>query len=411
MTTEKNKPEHFKRRILLAVAGGSPAILTETLYALAKETNPPYLPTEIHIITTTKGRQSLQPLLGKNSKISALAQDYGYGLELPNIPEGNIHVITDVSGKPLFDITTAADNESAADKITNKVRELTKDDTASLYVSIAGGRKTMSYYLGYAMSVFGRVQDRMSHVLVDDKYMSEDFYYPTPQPQMCKPFKGESFDASQVTVKLGELPFIRLRDGLTDDLLNKENISYSDIIEIAQRQLRPIKVELRYKSERKGKPWQLLCSGSEITGLNNAELAVYVWLLQRHKMTRADKLHFNRRPNNEKLAKEFLAVYEQLFGEYNGGFTKAFRALVEDDDGRKKEGMTGKYFSPKKTNINQCLTSSLGISGAKNYIIIDEIHKASGETESDRTYIALPPNLQPDDIHLPSHLCNIDETS
>jgi hypothetical protein len=228
---------------------------------------------------------------------------------------------------------------------------------------------------------------------------------------MFKPFSGEPFDASQVTVKLGELPFIRLRDGLTDDLLNGKDISYSKIIEIAQRQLRPIKVELRYTPERKGKPWQLLCSGSEITGLNNAELAIYVWLLQRHKMTPEDKLHFNRRPNNEKLAQAFLAVYQQLFGEYNGGFTKVFRALVEDDDGRKKEGITGKYFSPKKTNINQYLIRSLGASGAKKYIIIDEIHKASEETDSDCTYIALPPSLQPDDIHLPSHLCNTTKTS
>lgn len=54
----------------------------------------------------------------------------------------------------------------------------------------------------------------------------------------------------------------------------------------------------------------------------------------------------------------------------------------------------------KSYNINQYLTKSLGVSGAKNYIIIDENHKA----------ITLPPSLQPDDIHLPSRLCNTDET-
>jgi CRISPR-associated protein (TIGR02584 family) len=399
MNTTKTQPEDFKRRVLLAVAGGSPAILTETLYALTQTSQPAYLPTEIHIITTAGVYAGLkEKLLGTTGKIQALCADYHF--PYPTFSEDQICRITDKNGQYLNDITTEADNETAADFITNKVRELTQDDAASLYVSIAGGRKTMSYYLGYAMSVFGRIQDRMSHVLVDDRYMSADFYYPTPQTQMMQPFKGKPFDASQVSIMLGELPFIRLRDGLTDDFLNDKTKSYSDIIKIAQRQLRPIKVELRYTPERKAKPWQLLCSGSEITGLNNAELAIYVWLLQRHKNEQTDKLHFNRRPNNEKLAQAFLAVYKQLFGEFNGGFTKAFRALVEDDDGRKKEGITGKYFSPKKTKINHILVKSLSVSGAANYTIIEAM-------ADDCTYMGLPSSLQQDDIHLPSHLYEI----
>ncbi|WMP16500.1 CRISPR-associated ring nuclease Csm6 [Thiothrix lacustris] len=397
MTTEKNQPEHFDRRILLAVAGSSPAILTETLYALAKETNPPYLPTEIHIITTIKGRQSLQPLLGENNKIRALAQDYG--LVLPDILESNIHVITDSSGKPLFDITTAAENESAADLITAKVRKLTEDNTASLYVSIAGGRKTMSYYLGYAMSVFGRVQDRMSHVLVDDKYMSADFYYPTPQPQMFKPFSGEPFDASQVPVKLGELPFIRLRDGLTDDLLNKQDLSYSHIIEIAQRQLNPVRVEVRLATSSKGNRWELLCSNTLITGLNKAEFALYVWMLKRHKNGNTPDVQFNLRKDNEALATELLDVYCLLFGKNSGGYSKAYRALVQDDDGRNKEGITSKYFSPKKTNINKYLHEFLPTSGAQYYAITDLTEK-----ETNRTHYYLPKALQADDIYLPHSL-------
>ena len=50
--TTKTQPEDFNRRVLLAVAGGSPAIVTETLYALTQTSIPAYLPTEIHIITT-----------------------------------------------------------------------------------------------------------------------------------------------------------------------------------------------------------------------------------------------------------------------------------------------------------------------------------------------------------------------
>jgi CRISPR-associated protein (TIGR02584 family) len=50
----------------------------------------------------------------------------------------------------------------------------------SLHVSIAGGRKTMGFYAGYALSLYGRAQDRMSHVLVDEKFEKGiNFYYPS----------------------------------------------------------------------------------------------------------------------------------------------------------------------------------------------------------------------------------------
>ena len=48
----------YNRRILLAVTGLSPQILTETLYALGVvpgKGNTPFVPTEVHLITTTQG--------------------------------------------------------------------------------------------------------------------------------------------------------------------------------------------------------------------------------------------------------------------------------------------------------------------------------------------------------------------
>ncbi len=65
-----------------------------------------------------------------------------------------------------------ADNAAVADFITEEVREITADPNASLHVSIAGGRKTMGFYVGYALSLFGRAQDRLSHVLVPPAFES-----------------------------------------------------------------------------------------------------------------------------------------------------------------------------------------------------------------------------------------------
>jgi CRISPR-associated protein (TIGR02584 family) len=61
------------------------------------------------------------------------------------------------------------------------VRELTADPDCAIHASIAGGRKTMGFYLGYALSLFGRPQDRLSHVLVSSPFESnQNFFYPLP---------------------------------------------------------------------------------------------------------------------------------------------------------------------------------------------------------------------------------------
>jgi len=48
----------YPRRILLAVTGLSPQVVTETIYALGVAAEPgvaPFVPTEIHLITTESG--------------------------------------------------------------------------------------------------------------------------------------------------------------------------------------------------------------------------------------------------------------------------------------------------------------------------------------------------------------------
>ena len=50
--------DKYPRRVLLAVTGLSPQIVTETLYALAVESRPTWIPTEIRIITTRRGEEN-----------------------------------------------------------------------------------------------------------------------------------------------------------------------------------------------------------------------------------------------------------------------------------------------------------------------------------------------------------------
>jgi CRISPR-associated protein (TIGR02584 family) len=348
MTTEKNQPEHFNRRILLMVAGHSPAIITETLYALPANQKP----TEIHIITTASGKEKLKTqLLGEHNVIHQLCKEYD--IPIPLFDKSHIYVIAK-QGEELEDTQTEVENEIAADFITAKVRELTKESDCSIHVSIAGGRKTMTYYLGYALSVFGRIQDRMSHVLVEDDYAVNEFFYPTKQSSFMTSRKKEAFDAKDVKVMLGELPFIRLRDGLTDDLLNKD-LSYSDIIEIAQRQLSPISVRVVYGSEEE--ETKLYCGGEEIK-LPPAQLALYVWMLQRHK-ERKPAVTFTDKITKAALAKDFKAVYAEL-SKQSGHYDNAKESV---------KSMDTDYFGAPRTNINKKLNTTLGKPKAQAYLL------------------------------------------
>src|SRR2546427_12173331 len=52
-----HSPQTFPRRLLLAVTGLSPQVVTETLYALTQKVSPAFVPTEIHLLTTAEGAE------------------------------------------------------------------------------------------------------------------------------------------------------------------------------------------------------------------------------------------------------------------------------------------------------------------------------------------------------------------
>src|SRR4030065_1939644 len=135
------KHADFPRRVLLAVTGLTPQVVTETLYALAVDAAQPWVPTEIHLVSTAEGakRARLSLLDPATGQFHALCRDYGLG----NIafPPENVHIIANAAGQPLTDIRTPEDNTQAADCLLGHVRKLCAADTTALHVSIAGGRK------------------------------------------------------------------------------------------------------------------------------------------------------------------------------------------------------------------------------------------------------------------------------
>jgi CRISPR-associated protein (TIGR02584 family) len=236
------KPSEYSKRILLAVSGLTPQIVTETIYALAMRTEDPFVPTEIHLLSTNEGAKRARLLLLSDNPgwFHRLCEDYDlHGIEFP---EHNIHVVCGRDGKPMDDIRTAEDNQCAADCITEHVRLLTGDPDSALHVSLAGGRKTMGFYAGYALSLFGRSQDRLSHVLAPSDYeFATDFFYPSATRRVIEGKDKKPLDAAEAKLMLAEIPVVSMRHGLPNSLLEGSS-SYSDVVQAANEAIGPIEL-------------------------------------------------------------------------------------------------------------------------------------------------------------------------
>lgn len=349
-------PHQYEKRILLAVSGMSPQILTETLYAIAvAEKETPFIPTEIHLISTSEGarRAILQLLNPKDGQFHQLCQDYGLtGIEFS---EQNVYAISDKNGDSLNDIKTPENNEDAADFITEIVSQLTRDENAALHVSIAGGRKTMGYYLGYALSLYGRVQDRLSHVLVSENYEGlRDFFYPTRESNLI--YKGENpLDTSKAKVMLAEIPFVRLRSGLPEHLLNgkagfSESIALARSFDVTPQLTIDLKLRCFYANSVQIK-------------MSSVNFAFYLWMIKQTVKQKQTLPRSSKKEENDIFIECFLTVYEKYSSESEMDKVKA---------GFETDGMTGNWISERMTAVKKSFERALGQNAARLYCIKTE---------------------------------------
>ena len=135
-----SRPASYPRRILVSTLGLAPQILTETLYCLAKMKKEPFVPGEIHVITTSDGaRRAYECLLAPQfAKLAQLECDHNIPGLSDALDETRIHVIATSFGGYLDDIDSAEDNAATADLITGLIRTLAADTDCALHVSIAG---------------------------------------------------------------------------------------------------------------------------------------------------------------------------------------------------------------------------------------------------------------------------------
>lgn len=205
--------------VLLALMGTSPAVLSETVWALARE-KPAFIPDRIVAITTTTGRNAIRELLFESGGWDRLVSVIGRRFDVEGklkfgLAADSVRCIPDASGRrDLDDISTAQDNNAAADFIMRTVREFTEDPDSKVIASLAGGRKTMSALMMSCMTLLGRAQDKLCHVLVNPPFESavlEPIFLFPEKGVKHKTAGGKMVSADLARIELIEVPFVRAR--------------------------------------------------------------------------------------------------------------------------------------------------------------------------------------------------------
>lgn len=357
------------KEVLVCVAGATPQIITETLYALANK-NPPVYINEIYIITTAVGKKLIEENLLKKGILNKLLDDYN--LPSIKIDENSIIVIKDRNGFEIDDIRNESESEATGDLITSVIRKLTKDPGIRLHCSIAGGRKTMSFYLGSALQFYGRPWDRLYHVLVSPEFESNPEFYYKPKDNYiikCRLPDGSFVErnTSQAKIEITELPYIRLREKLT---LHEK--TFKELIEETQKEIdtATLQPEIRVNFKKR-----LINIAGKSIQLHPFLLAIYATFLNQKFNCNNEKnctscidcyfslVELTREPLAEKLAEFYGRLYD--FDQYEK------IAMLNKIKNQLHIDTLRSYIS----KINRHISNSLGNDALASYCIIKSIRK------------------------------------
>lgn len=233
-----------EKTVLVALVGMSPAVLTETVYALATQ-SPAVVPERIVVLTTTGGRDAVvrtlltPPKPGSNTPWGHFAMEMvRRGLDPDGrlrFGEADIHCIPSAKRDYLGDVASREDNALLADFLLDELRRHTENPSTRVVASIAGGRKTMSALLLSCMTLLARRQDSACHVLVSPPYdnprLSPPFLF--PEERLSHTLDGKKHPSSKARIDLIDVPFVKIRGWYANRHRNSPP-GYSDLVAHAQ---------------------------------------------------------------------------------------------------------------------------------------------------------------------------------
>lgn len=276
--------------VLIAVTGMSPAVLTETVWALAHEPQP-VIPDEIYTITTTGGRDAIQRQLFSTDQIwqqlrcSLLGsscdsdQRLTFSADAPN----TIVASQKAGGTRQFldRIDSEKQNFALADTILDELwKHTAKPDRGPIVISIAGGYKSMSALMMACFSLLGDTCDRITHVLVGAPYDHPKlgFYFPK-QKKGVLTLDAATYSAEDADITLFDIPWVPFGKLFEKNLRNKP-ASYSDLVTRLRSQLPidPVRPDYRWDEQRH---CGVITCGESIYEVHGKPAALFVFLLAR----------------------------------------------------------------------------------------------------------------------------------
>lgn len=224
--------------VLISVVGMTPAVLTETIWALYQE-RPELLPDEVVVYTTEMGAKGLETIKEPVGEEPAIWQQLSERVGKPGMLLRSC-IFKDRNDVPLKDIVSGADQQLVADQLLHEIRGFKSElgDSCRLVASIAGGRKSMSALMYAAMSLGGDAGDIITHVLADERASDcQDFFFPEQEKQaLCTRHGGQPFAAAEVRLELAEIPFVPLR-ALVGEAVSSARGSFATLVNRARQRV------------------------------------------------------------------------------------------------------------------------------------------------------------------------------
>lgn len=353
----------MKKHILITLCGISPAVVTETVFVLARRGDPP---DKVIVITTQVGAEALKEELFDSGIWKSLTDVLQHKISLV-LNHDHCRLLPDEGGNAT-DITDTRSVDRAANFILDVLRQYTENPDVRVTFSIAGGRKSMTAVGALCMSLLGRADDRLCHILVnppfDDPTLTPKFYFPV-SGQTYTTREGKCVNAAGAVLELSELPFVRCRY-LIETQLKRLSGDYSQMVALANRNAAQLELPTRLELD----PAELLvCVGARQFSLQFQMFLLY-WMLAERKIANRDFLY-----NAKDLCEEFIDFIEQARAVMPPKFCYQCLSLMEP--GKIREQTLHKRISdlgaelkkhglPKALMPTQCRgTYGLGIDGAQ----------------------------------------------
>jgi len=334
------------KNILIVVSGLTPQVVSETLFCLCVQKNIPLH--EIYIVTTIEGKKNIKEyyfnnrVTGKKEGPFNLRQEISdmcklYKITPPVFSETSKYIIiADEETLQMPDVRTDNENRLFPNLISNFIRKKSGENNTTLYCSLSGGRKTMSAYMGFALSIYARENDKLYHVLADDRFEKTGKFYPH------KKDNGDS-------LVLSEVPFLRLRNILADKI-DIEHKSYGDMIDFSQQQIEKMSADIMFIDTKEHK----ITVNNKSFKMPAIQLAVYIHMIMSKEKPEDEILIMDYQ--TRKVAAEVMDIYCKITRKTKEEYDSRL------NDNQKKDIWWNKGFKnimPVRTKINDLIYDNI----------------------------------------------------